>query len=77
MSKENQIEDNLIQQLMELKYIYRPNIVDRKSLEQNFVKKFETINHVRLSNDDILGIREELINPDVKERIKAGFVSNF
>ena len=77
MSKENQIEDNLIQQLTELKYIYRPDIVDIKSLEQNFVKKFETINDVRLSNDDILRLREELINPEVKERIEAGFVSNF
>ena len=28
MSKENQIEDNLIEQLKGLKYIYRPDIVD-------------------------------------------------
>ena len=36
MSKENHIELNLIEQLKGLKYIYRPDIVDRKTLEQNF-----------------------------------------
>ncbi|MCU0336998.1 MAG: type I restriction endonuclease subunit R [Sediminibacterium sp.] len=65
MSKENQIEDNLIQQLTELKYIYRPDIVDRKTLEQNFKTKFETLNRVRLSDNEFLRIREEIIQPDV------------
>ena len=41
MSKENQIELNLIEQLKGLKYSYRPDIVDRKTLEQNFKAKFE------------------------------------
>lgn len=65
MSRENQIEDNLIQQLMELKYIYRPDIVDRKSLEQNFKTKFEALNRVRLSENEFLRLREEIIQPDV------------
>jgi type I restriction enzyme, R subunit len=65
MSKENQIEDNLIEQLKELKYIYRPDIVDRKTLEQNFKDKFETLNRVRLSENEFLRLREEIINPDV------------
>lgn len=65
MSKENQIEDNLIQQLTELKYIYRPDIVDRKTLEQNFKTKFEALNRVRLSDNEFFRLREEIINPDV------------
>ena len=48
MTKEYQIEENLIEQLKELKYIYRPDIVDRKTLEQNFKAKFEALNRVRL-----------------------------
>jgi len=65
MSKENQIEENLIQQLTELKYIYRPDVVDRKSLEQNFKTKFEALNRVRLTDNEFLRLREEIINPDV------------
>jgi len=65
MSKENQLEENLIEQLRELKYSYRPDIVDRKSLEQNFKDKFEALNRVRLSENEFLRLREEIINPDV------------
>jgi len=49
MSKENQIEETLIGQLTDLKYIYRPDIVDRKTLEQNFKIKFEALNRVHLT----------------------------
>ena len=65
MSKENEIEDSLIKQLTELKYTYRPDIVDRKSLEHNFKTKFEALNRVRLSDNEFLRIREEIIKPDV------------
>jgi len=65
MSKENEIEDSLIKQLTELKYSYRPDIVDRKSLEQNFKNKFEALNRVRLTENEFLRIREDIINPDV------------
>jgi len=65
MSKENQIEENLIKQLTELKYIYRSDIVDRKTLEQNFKAKFEALNRVRLSDGEFLRLREEIIKPDV------------
>ena len=58
MSKENQIEENLIRQLTELKYIYRHDIVDRKTLEQNFKTKFEALNRVRLSENEFLRLRE-------------------
>ncbi|MBO9728950.1 MAG: type I restriction endonuclease subunit R [Chitinophaga sp.] len=65
MSKENQIEDSLIAQLRELKYAYRPDIIDRKTLEVNFKTKFEELNRVRLSDSEFLRLREEIINPDV------------
>ena len=65
MSRENQIEESLIKQLTELKYIYRPEIVDRKTLEQNFKTKFEALNRVRLSENEFLRLREEIVNPDV------------
>jgi type I restriction enzyme R subunit len=65
MTKEHQIEENLIEQLKELKYNYRPEIVDRKSLEWNFKTKFEALNRVRLSESEFLRLREEIIEPDV------------
>lgn len=65
MSSENQIENNLIKKLEELKYTYRPDIVDRKTLEQNFKAKFEALNRVHLSESEFLRLREEVITPDV------------
>jgi type I restriction enzyme M protein len=65
MTKEHQIEENLIKQLKELKYTHRPDIVDRKTLEQNFKSKFEALNRVRLSNDEFISLREQMITPDV------------
>lgn len=70
MSKENHIEINLIEQLKGLKYIYRPDIVDRKTLEQNFKTKFESLNRVRLSDNEFLRLREEIIQPDVYKASK-------
>ncbi|MDL5045237.1 type I restriction endonuclease subunit R [Oscillatoria amoena NRMC-F 0135] len=65
MSKENQVEENLIEQLKGLKYVYRSDIVDRKTLEQNFKTKFEALNRVRLTDSEFLRLREEIINTDV------------
>lgn len=65
MSKEFQIEETLIKQLIELKYIYRPDIVDRKTLEQNFKTKFEALNRVRLTENEFLRLREDIIKTDV------------
>lgn len=65
MNKEFQIEENLIEQLKGLKYTHRPDIVDRKTLEQNFKTKFEVLNRVRLSDNEFLRLRELIIEPDV------------
>lgn len=65
MATENQIEVKLVEQLKELKYTHRPDIIDRKTLEQNFKTKFEALNRVRLSDSEFLRLREEIIEPDV------------
>lgn len=66
MVKEKQIEENLIQKLTEeLKYVYRPDIFDRNTLEQNFRQKFERLNRVHLSNSEFNRLLEEIIDADV------------
>ncbi|MET4081558.1 type I restriction enzyme R subunit [Pedobacter sp. UYP30] len=65
MAKENQIEESLIKQLTELKYTYRSDVIDRKTLEQNFKNKFEALNRVHLTDSEFLRLREDIINPDV------------
>ncbi len=65
MIKENKIEANFITQLADLKYTYRPDIVDRKTLEQNFREKFESLNRVRLTDNEFARLWEDIITPDV------------
>ncbi len=70
MFKENQIEHQLINKLEELKYVYRPDIVDKKTLEQNFREKFESLNKVRLSDNEFNRLKEQIITPNVFEASK-------
>lgn len=65
MIKEIEIEKKLIKQLSQLKYNYRPDIVDRKTLEENFKAKFEELNRVHLTESEFSRLREEIINSDV------------
>jgi len=65
MTKEAQIEKGLIDKLQDLKYTYRPDILDRDSLEQNFREKFEALNRVRLTDSEFDRLLEELLDPDV------------
>lgn len=65
MTKEYQIEHDLIQQLVGLKYTYRQDITDRRALELNFKQKFEALHHVQLSKSEFLRLREEIVEPDV------------
>jgi type I restriction enzyme R subunit len=46
MIKENKIENDFIKKLQDLKYKYRPDIRDKKSLELNFKQKFEERIHI-------------------------------
>jgi type I restriction enzyme R subunit len=70
MTKESQIENELIERLKDLKYTYRPDIRDKNALEQNFRTKFETLNRVNLTNTEFNRLREEIIDPDVFESSK-------
>lgn len=65
MTKEQQIEQDLIARLQDLKYTYRSDIRDKASLEQNFRKKFEALNRVNLSDAEFNRLREEIITADV------------
>ena len=63
--REAQIEELFIKKLEELKYSYRRDIRDRNSLEQNFREKFESLNRVRLTENEFERLKAEIITPDV------------
>lgn len=65
MQKETVLENQLVEQLIGLKYKYRPEINDRKKLENNFREKFQELNRVNLSDAEFLKLKEEIITPDV------------
>ncbi|OYV52130.1 MAG: hypothetical protein B7X10_00230 [Burkholderiales bacterium 21-58-4] len=64
-SPEHKLENQLIEKLQDLKYEYRPDIRDRATLEKNFRKKFEALNHVRLTDAEFQRLLEEIVTPDV------------
>lgn len=63
--KEQEIEQDLINTLTDLKYTYRPEIKDRASLEKNFREKFESLNRVKLTEEELKKLMETIITPDV------------
>ena len=65
MTPERQLEDHLVEKLRGLKYEYRADIRDRAALEKNFRGKFETLNHVRLSDGEFQRLLDEIVTPDV------------
>lgn len=64
-TKENEIEQRLIQKLTDLKYTYRPDICDKVTLEVNFRRKFEALNRVSLTDAEFSRLRDEIITSDV------------
>ena len=62
---EQGIEDQFIAKLRDLKYTYRPDICDRRTLEANFRQKFETLNRVRLTDAEFARLLDDLVSPDV------------
>lgn len=62
---ENQIEQDLISKLEDLKYTYRPDIRDRAALEQNFRQHFEALNRVHLTDAEFARLLESIVTPDV------------
>lgn len=65
MLNESEIEYGFVGKLQDLKYIYRDDIRDRETLEQNFRKKFEALNRVNLTNAEFYRLRDEIISADV------------
>lgn len=64
-TKENAIEQGLINRLRDLKYTYRPDIRDKAALENNFRQKFEALNWVSLTDAEFARLRDEIITADV------------
>jgi len=58
MKNEQQIENEFIEKLIDLKYVYREDIRDKSSLEENFRKHFERLNRVKLSNSAVIILYE-------------------
>jgi len=74
MTKENEIEQGLIEKLKDLKYTYRPDIRDRNALELNFRQKFEALNRVHLTDAEFKRLLDEIVSPDVfasSKRLRA------
>lgn len=66
MALEKQIEDQFIRYLSEnLKYVYRPDINDRDSLERNFREKFQALNRCHLTDNEFVRLLEEITDADV------------
>ncbi|MFV0665202.1 type I restriction endonuclease subunit R [Denitromonas sp.] len=65
MTKENQIELDLIAKLCDLKYTHRPDIHDRATLEANFREKFQALNRVTLTDGEFSRLLDEIVTPDV------------
>ncbi len=63
--KESDIESDFIDKLADLKYIYRPDIRDKETLEQNFREKFEALNRVKLTDNEFARLLEQIISPNV------------
>lgn len=62
---EQKIEEQFIEKLQDLKYIYRPDIRNREMLESNFREKFNALNHVTLTDGEFARLLEQIIMPDV------------
>ncbi len=65
MTKEQNIEENFIKKLQDLKYIYRPDIRTIDALNANFKQKFEELNKVHLSESEFQRLLENIISKDV------------
>src|SRR5688500_560041 len=71
MVNEPEVERSFVGKLTDLKYSYRSDIRNRNALEQNFRRKFETLNRVNLSDSEFARLRDEIINPDVFQASKT------
>lgn len=65
IQSEAQLEQQFLEKLQELKYVYRSDIRDLDSLEKNFRQKFERLNFVSLSDDEFRKLLQENVTSDV------------
>jgi type I restriction enzyme R subunit len=65
MIRETQIEEQFIRKLRELKYTYREDIRDKKTLDSNFREKFESLNRVKLTESEFERLKTDIISSDV------------
>lgn len=63
--REKEIEQKLIDKLKDLKYTYRSDICDKAALEENFRRKFESLNRVHLTDAEFARLRDEIVTSDV------------
>ena len=71
ITPERDLEESLVTKLRDLKYEYRTDIRDRETLEANFRKKFEALNHVRLTDGEFKRLVDEIVTPDVYEAARS------
>ena len=81
IQSEAQLEQQFLEKMQELKYVYRSDIRDLDALENNFRQKFERLNFVSLSDDEFRKLLQENITADVftaskRLREKQTFVRN-
>lgn len=69
--KESQIEQHFIRHLEGLGYVYRKDIKDRASLEQNFRNKFEALNQAQLTDGEFERLMGNIISSDVYKASKT------
>lgn len=62
---EQQIEQDLINKLIDLKYVYRSDIRDSASLKANFREKFEELNRIRLTDNEFSRLFDQIVTQDV------------
>jgi type I restriction enzyme R subunit len=75
--KENDIEQNFIKKLTDLKYTYRPDIRDKEALEQNFREKFEALNRVKLTDNEFARLLDQIITSNVFKSSKMLRETNY
>ena len=62
---ERDLEESLISKLLDLKYEHRPDIRDQDTLKENFRRKFEALNRVKLTDSEFKRLHDEIVVPDV------------
>jgi len=68
---EQQLELDLIEKLLGLKYEHRPDIRDRATLEANFRNHFQTLNQVKLTDAEFARLLDEIVTADVYSASKT------